>query len=274
MAFKHNQTVYLPDGREAVYFLQDGERHLVRILHELDDPEVGPYTYPEDKVTVAARVYATAPVEVWDKQILAKRAQVSELDRELTAKRQEVADAARNKAAMEKAAAKYPCIQQALDFIEGRITHVVRHDYGGGAEIQTLKEAFESVDTWGGRKTYEGMKLLNLFGTDAKGRAVAWGLNTYRDGSGGTTTQIWPARGEDEARQIVTDLFGKAVEAWRSGDPKFYAGNVGIQATLDKNPWLTAPDDWLAHMKARKAEERAKRIANLQAEIAKLEADE
>lgn len=273
MTFQPDQIVYLPDGREAIYVTEHNGTHLVRVVYHVPDSYDEPgYDYPSHMVTGVQTVYAAPPVEVWDAQVLAKREQVRELDAELRAKRQEIADAAKNKAAMEKAAAKYPCIQQALDFIEGRITHIVKHDYGG-AEILTLKEAFESVDTWGGRKTYEGMKLLNLFGTDDKGRSTAWGLNRYRDGSGGST-EIWPARGEDEARQIVIDLFEKAIEAWRSGDPKWHVGHVGIQPTLDKNLWLNAPDDWLAHIKVQKAENRAKRIAKLQDEIKRLETEE
>jgi hypothetical protein len=246
--------------------MRNGEQHLVHVLCEIEDAEIGPYTYPDDKITVTTKVYASAPVEVYDAQVIAKREQVRELDAELRAKRQEVADAAKNKAAMEKAAAKYPCIQQALAFIEGRITHVVTHDYGG-AKIETLKEAFESKDTWG---TYEGMKLLNLFGTDEKGRSTAWGLNRYRDGSGGYT-QIWPAQSEDEARHIVSRLLDDALTAWRSGEKNWQVGTVSIPETLNRNPWLTAPDDWLAHIAAREAEQKAQQIANLRAELAQME---
>lgn len=91
MIFQPNQTVYLPDGREAVYVLANGREHLVRVMHEVeghyDEP---PYTYPSDNITTTREVYAAPPVEVWDKQVLAKREQVRELDRELTAKREEL----------------------------------------------------------------------------------------------------------------------------------------------------------------------------------------
>lgn len=265
--FEPGQTVYLPDGREAKYVLTNGQDHFVRIFHEVegsyDEP---PYSYPSDKITTTRAVYASAPVEVWDKQVLAKREQVRELDRQLTAKRAEIADAERSKIEMEKAAAKYPCIQQALDFIEGRITHVVVHGYGG-PEIKTLQEAFEDVDTWGGRRRVDGMKLLNLFGTDEKGRSVAWGLNQYRDGSGALKCQIDPARSEGHAMQIVNKLLVEAVEIWREGGRP----EISIADTLKKNPWLTAPDDWTAHIEAKQTEQRAAKIEKLRAELAELE---
>ena len=265
--FEPGQTVYLPDGREAQYLLANGQEHLVRIIYEAegsyDEP---PYSYPSDKITTTREVYASAPVEVWDKQVLAKREQVRELDRQLTAKRAEIADAERSKIEMEKAAAKYPCIQQALDFIEGRITHVVIHGYGG-AEIKTLQEAFEDVDTWGVRRKFEGMKLLNLFGTDEKGRSVAWGLNQYRDGSGSLKYQIDPAHSEVHAKQIVTKLLVEALETWREGGRP----EISITDTLKKNPWLTPPDDWTAHTEAKQTEQRAAKIEKLRAELAELE---
>lgn len=270
--FEPDQTVYLPDGREAIYVLANGQDHLVRVIYEVegsyDEP---PYSYPSDKITTTREVYAKPPVEVWDKQVEAKREQVRELDRELTAKRAEVRAAESNKIAMENAAAKYPCIQQALDFIEGRITHVVSWTGYGGAKIETLKEAFTQEDTWGGRRAFEGMKLLNLFGTNEKGRSTAWGLNAYRDGSGSSQKQIWPAHSEGHAMQIVGDLFFKAVEAWRTGEKNWHTGQVNIDDTLKQNPWLTAPDDWLEHQKGIKAKHRAERIEKLREEIAKME---
>lgn len=268
--FEPGQAVYLPDGREAEYVLANGKDHLVRIIHEVegngyDDP---PYSYPSDKITATGQIYASAPVEIWDKQVLAKRMEISALDRELGLKRKEIADAGKVKVEMEKAAAKYPCIQQALDFIEGRITHVVVHGYGG-AEIKTLKEAFEQEDTWGGRRKFEGMKLLNLFGTDERGRNVAWGLNQYRDGSGSLKYQIDPARSEGHAMQIVTKLLVEAVETWRDGGRP----EISIADTLKKNPWLTPPDDWTAHIEAKQAEQRAAKIEKLRAELAELEGE-
>jgi hypothetical protein len=271
MTFQPNQTVYLPDGREAVYVMQNGGQHLVRIVREVEDSEVGPYSYPDDKITSAAKVYASAPVDVWDKQVLAKREQVQALDRELTAKRAEVRAAESNKLAMEKAAAKYPCIQQALDFIEGRVTHVVKWSGYGTATIHTMPEAFEQSDTWGGRKKHEGMKLLSLFGTDEHGRSVGWGLHQYRDGSGNGTTQVWPAKSEAEARAKVEELLNAAFDAWRTGDEKWWHGHVSVPDTLAKNPWFTPPDDWLKHQAGQGAARKAEKIAKLRAEIEKLE---
>jgi hypothetical protein len=270
--FTPDQTVYLPDGREAVYVTKSGEDHLVRVVYEVDGSyDEPPYSYPSESIIAARKVYAAPPVDVWDKQVLAKREQVRELDRELTAKRAELTDVERNKTAMQKAAAKYPCIRDALDFIEGRITHVVKWGGYGAATIHAMPEAFQQIDTWGGRKTHEGMKLLSLFGTDERGRSVGWGLHQYRDGSGSSTTQIWPARSEGEAQTKVQELRDAAIAAFRTGDEKWWLGHIGVQATLDANPWMTVPDDWAAHMAEKKEKQRQQKIEKLREELAKLE---
>lgn len=269
--FNVNQTVYLPDGREAVYVTKSGEDHLVRVVYEVDEGyDEPPYSYPSDNIIAARKVYVAPPVDVWDKQVLAKREQVRELDRELTAKRAELADAERNKTAMQKAAAKYPCIRDALDFIEGRITHVVKWSGYGAATIHAMPEAFEQSDTFYGKKKREGMKLLNLFGIDEHGRSTAWGLNTYRDGSG-STVQIWPARSEEEARAKVQEMVDAAMASFRSGGEKWWHGHIGLDDTLKANPWMEVPKDWAAHMAAQKEKQRQAKIEKLRAELEALE---
>lgn len=269
--FTQGQTVYLTDGREAVYVLKNGDQHLVRVMLETEGSYDEPsYTYPSDQITPVQKVYAAPPVEVWGKQVLAKREQISELDRELTAKRQELRDAERAKTDMEKAASKYPCIQQALDFIEGRITHVVKWAGYGAATIHTVPEAFEDVDMWGGRRQVNGMKLLCLFGTDKHGKTT-WGLNQYRDGSGGYWTHIWPAQSETEARARVQEMVDAALEAWRSGEERWQVGHIGLVETFKTHDWLTPPDDWLAHRAAQEDKVRQQKIDKLREELAKLE---
>jgi hypothetical protein len=269
--FTPDQTVYLTDGREAVYVLKNGDQHLVRVMLEVEGSYDEPsYTYPSDKITPVQKVYAAPPVEVWDKQVLAKREQISELDRELGAKRAEIRLAESKKTEMEKAAVKYPCIQQALDFIEGRITHVVQWTGYGAPTIHTLPEAFEDVDTWGGRRQVDGMKLLCLFGTDTRGQ-TKWGLNQYRDGSGGSWTHIWPAQSEAEARSRVQEMVDAALAAWRSGEDSHRAGCIGLVETYKTHDWLTPPDDWLSHRAAQEDKHRQQKIDKLREELAKLE---
>lgn len=269
--FTPDQTVYLPDGREAVYVLKNGQEHLVRVIYEVPDSHDEPgYSYPSANITVARQVYAAPPEDVWDKQVLAKRQQVSALDRELSIKRQEIAQIDRNKAVLEKAAAKYPDLSDALDFIEGRITHVVQWSGYGGAVILPVKDALEDRETDYGRARVNGIKLLCLFGTDNSGKRL-WKVNSYRDGSGSSWATIWPARSEEEARAKVRSMVDEALTAWRSGDEKWWHGHIGVGDTFKINPWLDAPADWAAHIEAQKAARRQQQIDKLREELAKLE---
>jgi hypothetical protein len=272
--FKQGCTVYLPDGREAEYVALIDGHHAVRIIYDVegngyDEP---PYSYPDDRVTIAQQVFLTAPVERFNAAVIAMQEAKNELAREVAELRTEVSQIERNKKAMQKAAEKYPEIKDALDFIEGRITHVVKWAGYGAATIHAMPEAFEQIDCWHGRRTSEGMKLLCLFGTDQNGRKAQWGLNQYRDGSGSTWETIWPARNETEARAKVQDLVDAALVAFRTGDEHWYRDHINIQQTLDANPWMTVPDDWTAHTKAMKENQRQQKIAKLRAELKDLEA--
>jgi hypothetical protein len=269
-AFAADQTVYLPDGREAVYVTHHNGTHLVRVLYDVpgsyDEP---PYSYPSETVTAVAQVFAAPPVERYDEAIAEKKKAVDALRQQAADLHAQMREIERNKTQMEKAAAKYPDIQDALDFIEGRITHVVKWGNYGAATIHTLPEAFEDVDAWGGRRQIDGMKLLCLFGTDRNGKRV-WGLNQYRDGSGSSWGTIWPARSEDEAQAKIGELFNAALDAWRSGDEQWYVGNVGVAETLKANPWLLEPEDWAAHRVAVNEKARQQKIEKLRAELAAL----
>jgi hypothetical protein len=269
--FKPQQTVYLPDGREAEYVMQNGTQHLVRVIREVPDvhDERG-YSYPDEKITAATKVYSAAPVDVYDELIEVRKAKLAEVINELKDKQNELAAINKTRALMEKASEKYPDISDALDFIEGRITHVAQWSGYGPAIVRTVGDALTQFNNYGGRSTQEGIKLLCLFGIDTKG-ARQWKLNHYRDGGSSSWVQIWPARSENEARQRVIDLIDVALASWRSGDEKYHIGHIGIRETFEANPWIDQPEDWRQYITAQKAKETAHKIADLRAQIMKLE---
>jgi hypothetical protein len=272
MTFQSDQTVYLPDGREAVYVASIGGQHAVRVVYDVpsDDYNEPPYSFPDDKMTMAAQVFARPPVERYDEVIAEKQKAVDALRKQAADLHAEMRDAERNKTAMVKAAAKYPDLADALDFIEGRITHVVQWSGYGGAVIVTIKDALEDRDNHYGRVTVNGMKLLCLFGTGKDG-SRQWKVNQYRDGSGSSWATVWPARSEDEARAKLRAMVDEVLAAWRSGDEKWWHGQISLADTFKQNPWLTPPDDWAAYVAAQAAKNRADQIAKLRDQIEKLE---
>ena len=265
--FKQGDTVYLTDGREAEYVMENNGIHLVHVMRHVeasyDEPD---YSYPDEKITTAQRVFASAPVDVVDAEFSKREAELLSLRGDLAALRSEIAEAGRAKAEIERAAAKYPSIQQALDFIEGRITHVVSISYFD-VSILTIKDALEDCDLWHGRARFDGMKLLCLFGTDTEGK-TRWQVNQYRDGSGSGWTTILPAKSEEEAREIVRQLLDEAATAWRDGQKLHHPG---IDTIIKGKDWLEAPADWIAHLEQVESDRRAQKIEELRSEIAKLE---
>lgn len=256
-----DQEVYTEDGRRCVYAGEIGGQKFVRYLRA--DSETGG-EWPSDRLSPVARVFLTEPVEVFGAEIAKKQADMAELQEHLSRVRQEIADSSKNKAAIEREAERYPDIALILDFIEGRITHVVEASYGA-AEIKTTEEALPYLDDHGRHK---GLKLLAIHGHEAAGygkRRVSFQLNRYYDGSGSNTT-IYPARSEEEARGIVKRLFDERIADWRS---KGHDHSIG--SFLEKHPWLEAPTDWAEWNAAEKEKARQGKIKKLKDELASLE---
>jgi len=79
--FTPDQTVYLPDGREAIYVMRNGDQHFVQEVRQGFDPEEGYYMYHGPAVSVLA-VRATYPTEAEkrDAKIAALRADLAKLE--------------------------------------------------------------------------------------------------------------------------------------------------------------------------------------------------
>lgn len=148
------------------------------------------------------------------------------------------------------------------DFVAGRITHVVKDREYGDCSVMPFESAIE--DKEGGN--VEGIKLLSLFGKSDG--TLQWRIHQYGDHSGGTTIII-PAKGLDDARRIVQELFTAEVMAWRTGHknmpplPEQYHGEGKYHCDLG----LVVPQDVAEFWVAKKAEQRASKIAALQEQL-------
>ncbi len=259
----HNvgDTVYTEDGREAEYAGDIGGQMFVRYIMRTEDSETGPQEWPSEKLTPVAKVFDVAPMEKMDARILEALDRYSKIMEETVTLRQEKAELESRRRVIEEAAKKHPDIQTALDFLEGRITHVVVSDYNGHA-IKTLDEVLVYTDDY---KREDGLKLLCLFGF-RKGKPPRWSINRYYEG-GGSWTQIMPFHSEADAAAYVQRIADDAVAAWRTGKK-----NHGAERFLKSV--ATLPDDFLAHLASEKASYKERRIAALQAQISQVEAEE
>lgn len=83
------------------------------------------------------------------------------------------------------------------DFISGEITHILCCDYE--MEIRPVGiDSFAKYENNYGRSSFDGIKLLSLFGHWNGRLDMRWRMNNYRDGSGGWDTFI-PCKSLQEA---------------------------------------------------------------------------
>lgn len=261
--FKVGQEVYTEDGRKAEYAGDINGQQFVRIILSRDDEEYGPEEWPSDKLTPVSKVYVTAPLEKLDARVAEMQARISAIREEEAAVRTSVLDLRKQEKEAQAAVAKFPDVQMALDFLEGRITHVLIENYSK-AEVVPLQDALVYHEDRGfGNLTENGLKLLCLFGHE-KGKQPRWAINRYYDGSGSYTT-VLPFRSEDDARSELQRRADEAVVAWR--DDVKLAGKVQMY----RNAGAYVPDDFAAWLAGMAEAQKAEKIAKLKADLAGLE---
>lgn len=260
MNFEVGQEVFTEDGRAAEYAGNIGGQDFVRIILSRHDDEYGEESWPSDKLTPVTKVFLTAPMEKHDKRVAEVAARISALRDEEAAIRRSVLDLQAREKTTIAALAKFPEMKTALDFLEGRITHVVIQSYGV-VEIKPLKDALTQYEDSWGRRVESGMKLLCLFGHD-KGKKPRWAINNYSDGSG-TYTTVDPFTSEYAARAEVQRRADEAFTAWQA-DGK----DNGLNAY--RKAGAVIPQAYHDHCAKVAAASRDARIAELNAQIDKL----
>lgn len=222
--------------------------------------------YLGDELVPVKTLYAEPPTHVYDKQItqLIERCEVQEtrleeLNNKLNLSAQTLREVEQTTIRAKEAAKKYDCIQTAIDFLEGKITHCVVVPAYTAANIQTVEEAFKVEDD--GYHSKRDKRLLALFGRDRpEGMQVVWRVNRYCDHSG-DWTDIYPCRSQEEAQTLLQSFAAKAIADWRTGKDK---NTIKYYAAY-------APKEWHDEQAATKEQERLKAIENLKIQLAKLE---
>lgn len=249
---------YLEDGRKVYYVGKAGNQHAVRLIYEHTSREMGTYEEASEKVSVVPKVYVEPPTAAVNEAILKLKTTVHELCVKRNQIAMEITALENTKRVMEDAAKSLPDITTTLDFLAGRITHVVTLTYYG-YKIQTLNEVLSQKDDY---KRFEGMKLLCLYGTD-KNKKTKWCVSDYYDGSG-SWNQIHPFKSEEEAKEFVKNRFAEQLKLWRDGEKH----SLDKFQKLDFIEW---PSDWLESVAAVMKNRKEAAIAELKKKIAELE---
>lgn len=186
------QEIFVSNGKE----FPSGENFVERTL--LDEP---------------AETYQSRQAKVLEGNLENLKSKIQTLEDESRIKRRK-RDVAQ---LINRATEKYQNIDpEQLDtlfaFIAGEITHIIIEKYSG-YEIVSLFDGVEATDSWYGRISLDGLKLVSLFGCNKEGERhkkdrtfrLDWRINRYRDGSG-DWTKIWPCSSIEAAVQKLNEL--------------------------------------------------------------------
>ena len=253
--------VFTENGRRAIYAGEIDGQKFVRLLLSRNDEEYGYEEWPSDNLTPVSRVFDSEPDECYAPSIEAAKANLEALNKQALSARNNVMDLQKQEREIAAAIAKFPELGTAIDFLEGRITHVTITPSYGASKVMEWEGFLNSKDDWG---SSEGMKLLCLFGKDMNGKC-RWSANRYYDGSG-SWTEIVPHKSGIDAWAYLMTQFEAELSLWRAGE-KQHKAHYRAEC-FPKEEW---PADWREHVEAVRAKSDAERIAKLKEQIAEIE---
>lgn len=197
-------TVYLSDGTKCEYGGPIyGGQHLVYVLSRLhEDAESDIHAAP----TFVHEVFPEPPIVEKDKRVQELDQAISDKITRLLRIQDDLQKAERQKSEMARQIARHEGLQHVVDFLEGRIKYVVTKS-GSDYDIKPLQEMLEKTDSF---YNSSGLRLLSLYGNLKT--ELSWGVSSYSDGSGITTT-VWPFYTVEDARDFLVQHIEKVVEA-------------------------------------------------------------
>lgn len=273
------QRVYLEDGTAAEYIDAHAPGHLVNVIYkytdfegyDYDDQGPSPY-YSEIAVghtIYVARVFLAEPTPVVAHSIKAAEEKLDTLQATIRGLNAEITTLKQSKENIEKELRATPNLSAVMDFLNKRISHFVMIGYGT-PKIATYDEAMRTPDDWH-TTSYENkhlgrQKLLTLFGK-SNGDTL-WGINHYKDGSGGYMDVV-PCRNLEEAERVYQDIFNDRVDDWRNGKPNTRLHHL-IGYIKDAPFPLVVPEDLEGAIDAEKQRRKDAAIKELEEKISSL----
>lgn len=150
-------------------------------------------------------------------------------------------------------------------FMSGEITHLFVAGYSPEIIDWLNDDASYDVDRWGGTLRLDGIKLVSLYGKSDG--SLVYRLSEYRDGSGGCGKTILPAKSYREALELAQAECERQSEEYASGKNNYFS-----MSCWEKIDGIKIPEEARQKHQAIADAAKAKRISDLKAEIAKLEA--
>lgn len=262
---KTGDEVYDIHGQAASYVANSAHGHVVEPVYEDEDGEPH-YGKPQ----VWLEVFGSPPTAKLHSEI-------AELEAKLNATRTELQQVQEQRRTEDSAYAarlnerkRFKQLQTLDDFIAGKITHFFTVEgYGERMAIQTFDEFMVSKEDRYDRK----LRLLSLFG-GSKGD-LAWYVDRYSDGSGGSNGRCFPARSyEDAVRHASEWIEGRYAEVRKnehkhaSLDLANAAERFGLKVPDDIAKWAKQTAD---SIREKNLEYARKQLAEAQEKLRALE---
>jgi hypothetical protein len=257
--FKNGQTVYSITGEEMEFAGKIENVTFVRRVIDRGDDE----PYVSDMHKYSGELFAEPPVFKIEEKCAKRLAHLDDLNRQIAEQDERLSEAKSQTLDLVKLSKKHDEFRILVDYLEGRITHVVN---SGEAEIAPLDSVLTGKydrDSW--------QRPIGLFAVPnpPKGNVsyhhqrVSWKIGSYASGSGGwEDLSVFPS--EDAAREYVKKLVEEKLRAWRVLNTQYV---WWLQNAQDKNPWLEFPEDWVSARRERKLSAIKDRIKRAQDDL-------
>jgi hypothetical protein len=261
--FNHGDTVYNLDGQQGAYIASYGGKFIVAPEYEGDDTE--PYWGPVEEWDNAFRepptVKLQAKVDELDKLVTEKRAELKRINEELD-------QAGKRRQEQLKKLGQHRALQRIEDYLDGKFTHFLEANDYYAPKIVTADDALAKGGGEYENRWDKKLRLLTLFG-DTKGD-LQWRITRYSDGSG-SNTEVFPCHNEEEAIDIVRQLYADAVGVWREQDKKHYGRAIEWSQKCPEG-WIVVPDDMREYLASAKQQARQAELEKARENLAKAEA--
>jgi len=234
-----NNQKYLLDGRKVALIGKLNNEEW--IVQEVFVTESGDEIPSGERFT--AKSLHDSPVESFkDREIKKKQDQIKKLERDYELIQANLKSARIDKQTSDDIAKLVKSVAVGISesdlsglhgFLTGQVKWVVIEKYG--FELPVLfEEAMKVIDSWGGDKRYEGIKLITLYGK-TNGN-LSFRIGQYGDGSG-SCYDIAPFQTFKDASRYCID-----VAMLRMDQGKFYESDVKKLLSSDSAEHLTASE--------------------------------
>lgn len=230
--------VFNEHGQKFVFIAEADGDYIVRPTVEIDEDE--PW---EGSPVTLRKVFASAPREMYDKNIEALDKKIYELNEQKRALEDELRRSKQDETERKKRIMVNAALERIDDFLAGNIKYIVFGEYD--VRIEPFDQAMRYKDN-DYEKVPSQIKLLSLFG-DTKGD-LAWKLNRYSDGSGSGNDAVHPCVTLEQAQETAKALIDSKFEEWRKGKINYWG--LGSMAASAIRLGLPIPEDVYAAVKA------------------------